>query len=42
VERLAADADRLAAMSRDYLAADEQSLRPFYDKWPNVLDGYMK
>ena len=42
VERLASDSDRLAAMSRDYLAADEQSLRPFYDKWPDVLDGYMK
>ena len=42
VERLAADPDRLAAMSRDYLAADGQSLRPFYDKWPDVLDGYVK
>jgi hypothetical protein len=34
VERLAHDADRLADMSRDFLAADDQSLRPFYDKWP--------
>ncbi len=42
VERLAGDEARLAEMSRDYLAADQQSLRPFYDKWPGVLEGYMK
>jgi hypothetical protein len=40
VERLAVDHDRLAAMSRDYLDADEQSFRPFVDKWPNVLKEY--
>jgi hypothetical protein len=41
VERLAADADRLAAMSRDYVRADDRSVRPFYDRWPQILDGYM-
>jgi len=41
VERLAADADKLAAMSRDYLAADASSFRPFIDKWPQVLEQYM-
>lgn len=41
VERLAADTDRLAEMSRDYQEADEQSFRPFVDKWPGVLEGYM-
>jgi hypothetical protein len=40
VERLAADRERLAAMSRDYLEADEQSFRPFIDKWPDVLKEY--
>ena len=42
VERLANDPERLAAMSRDYLAADEQSLRPFIDKWPGVLEQRLK
>ena len=41
VERLAADRDRLAAMSGDYLEADEQSFRPFVDKWPGLLNQYM-
>ena len=41
VERLAHDRRRLAEMARDYLAADRQSLRPFYEKWPGVLDEYM-
>ncbi|QOV87927.1 amidoligase family protein [Humisphaera borealis] len=41
VERLAADAPALAAMSRDYLEADSTSFRPFVDKWPSVLEGYM-
>jgi hypothetical protein len=40
VEKLAADQDRLAAMSRDYLDADEQSFRPFINKWPDVLKEY--
>ena len=42
VERLAADPRKLAEMSRDYLAADEQSLRPFFDKWPDVLERYTR
>jgi hypothetical protein len=41
VERLAADPARLAAMSRDYLEADDHSFRPFIDKWPGVLDEHM-
>ncbi len=41
VERLAADADKLAAMSRDYITADAASFRPFTDKWPDVLATYM-
>ncbi|MDB5294362.1 MAG: hypothetical protein JWO31_345 [Phycisphaerales bacterium] len=41
VERLAADPARLAAMAGDYLEADEQSFRPFVDKWPAVLEEYM-
>jgi hypothetical protein len=42
VERLANDPQRLAEMSRDFLAADEQSLRPFIDKWPDVVKQRMK
>ena len=42
VERLAADAERIAAMSRDYFAADEESFRPFYDKWPDVVERHMQ
>ena len=41
VERVAHDAKLLAEMSRDYLAADEASLRPFYEKWPSVLEKYL-
>ena len=41
VERLAADAARLAELSRDYLRADDQSVRPFYDRWPGIVDTYM-
>jgi hypothetical protein len=41
VERLASDPARLAAMSQDYLEADEQSFRPFVDKWPGLLDDHM-
>ena len=42
VERLASDPARLAAMSRDYLAADQQSLRPFIDRWPGVLAQHLE
>jgi hypothetical protein len=41
VERLAKDPERIAAMSRDYLAAEEESFRPFYEKWPRVLEQYV-
>ena len=42
VERLACDEKRLAEMSRQYLAADAESFRPFYDKWPTVLERHMQ
>jgi hypothetical protein len=38
VERLAYDPDRIAEMSRDYERAEEKSFRPFYEKWPDVLE----
>ena len=41
VERLAADPRQLAAMSRDYLDAESQSFRPFYEKWPDVLEQHL-
>jgi hypothetical protein len=41
IERLAYDHQRLTAMSRDYLAAKEQSLEPFVDTWPGVLESYL-
>ena len=41
VERLAADADRLVEMSHEYLRSDETSVRPFYDRWPGVVEQYM-
>jgi hypothetical protein len=41
VERLAYDPDRLAEMSREYLRADRESFKPFTDKWPAVLQGYI-
>jgi hypothetical protein len=37
IERLAADKAKLAEMSSAYLDSDARSLRPFYDRWPNVL-----
>jgi hypothetical protein len=42
VERLANDPRRIADMSRDYQAAEAQSFKPFYEKWPDVLEQYMK
>jgi hypothetical protein len=42
VERLARDRDKLRAMSQDYLEADERSLKPFYDRWPGVLEQYVR
>jgi hypothetical protein len=41
IERLASDPVRLAGMSRDYLAADDESFKPLIDKWPAVLDSYL-
>jgi hypothetical protein len=41
VERLAADPARVEQMSLDYLDADRRSLRPFYDKWPDVLEHHI-
>lgn len=41
VERLANDPEKLARMSADFLQADEKSFRPFVDRWPGVLEGYM-
>lgn len=37
VERLANDRDKLWAMAGDYLQADQESFRPFVDKWPDAL-----
>jgi hypothetical protein len=42
VERLAYDPDRIAEMSREYERAEEKSFRPFYEKWPDVLESYMR
>jgi hypothetical protein len=42
VERLAHDQPRLGEMCRDYLLAEEASFKPFYDKWPELLESYMK
>ena len=41
VERLAADAARLGELSREYLRADERSVRPLFDPWPQIVEGYM-
>ncbi len=42
VERLANDTQRLSEMSKEFLDADDQSLRPFIDKWPEILKERMK
>ena len=41
VERLAADKPMLRQLSCDYLEADEQSFRPFTDKWPDALSRFL-
>jgi hypothetical protein len=41
VERLAADTDRLRQLSREYLRAEDASARPFVDRWPRIVEGYM-
>ena len=40
VERLAADKPLLTRMAQDYLTAEGQTLRPFYDKWPELVERY--
>ncbi|MEA2735120.1 MAG: hypothetical protein QOE14_1571 [Humisphaera sp.] len=42
VERLANDPRLLAEMSREYLDADRKSFKPFVDKWPALLEGYIE
>jgi hypothetical protein len=42
IEELACDDERLAEMSREYLEAEEHSFRPFFDKWPSVLEQYVR
>jgi hypothetical protein len=42
VERLAYDPPLIAEMSRDYRRADKRSFKPFTDKWPAVLEGYIE
>jgi hypothetical protein len=42
VERLAYDGERIREMSREYVLAEEASFRPFYEKWPDVLEEYMR
>jgi len=42
VERLANNPQRIAEMSREFERADDASFRPFYEKWPDVLENYMR
>jgi hypothetical protein len=42
VERVASDGARLAELSREYLAADERSFKPFVDEWPRVIASHME
>jgi hypothetical protein len=42
VERLAYDPEHIAEMSREYERAEEKSFRPFYERWPDVLESYMR
>jgi hypothetical protein len=42
VERLAADKPKLAEMSHAYLHSDARSMKPFYDRWPDVLAEIMQ
>lgn len=41
VERVAADRELLAHMSRTFLEADRTSLKPFVDRWPDLLNSYL-
>jgi hypothetical protein len=41
VERLAADAGRLEELSREYLRADDRSVRPLIDRWPQIVEAHM-
>lgn len=40
VEELAADEEKLARLSREFLTAEEHSFKPFYDKWQDMVLGY--
>jgi len=42
VERLANNPQRIAEMSREFERADDASFRPFYERWPDVLESYMR
>ena len=42
IERLAHDRERLAEMCRTYLAADEKSFKPFVDRWPAMVESYVR
>jgi hypothetical protein len=41
VERLAADAARLEELSREFLRADDRSVRPLFDPWPQIVEAHM-
>ena len=41
VERLANDPETLARLCREYLEADGKWFKPFYDPWPDRLEGYV-
>ena len=42
VERLASDPQLIEEMAAEYEQAQRQSFTPFYEKWPNVLEEYMR
>lgn len=42
VERLAQDQSKLARMSREYLKADGNALRPIIDQWPKALGKWVR
>ena len=39
---LPSEAKPIAEMSREYQRAEESSFRPFYEKWPDVLESFMR
>ena len=42
VERLASDTQLIEDMAAEYAQAQRRSFKPFYDKWPNLIDGYLR